>query len=413
MPISKPVLLGLSLSLFLVFFTFLGLHPSNTSNLRLNEVMAKNQIELNETFVSAKDKLTELSHLKQALAKLEFEAGDLETKAKIQCQVENVEKKLGFVLSASPSSSSASLPSSTAGKTLIVYAYLESGYAKKNLDFFLKLGVTERPDVDYVFIIQNFTATVEFPNFSNVKIVKRENTCYDFGSWGLIFKSLPNFYHYKYYMVINSSIRGPFVPPILWGTMYDGVKHRYQRRQKATDLHWSHVFTSRLNEVDRLSGIWISCLGLKEGLLPKQFANPHVQSMLLAFEGSTLELLMKHDIFKCWDHKELMIQEGEIGVSRLLLENNFNIVSLLGPYQGIDFRKPENKNCGLNQSPQVSGNYGRKIDPYETLFIKAKDDQICDAFGKRVTALTKHHLCLASGAEECPLQSWPSDKECY
>ncbi len=51
-------------------------------------------------------------------------------------------------------------------KTLVVYVYNEAqdGVPKANLEFFLALGVDEREDVDYVFVLQGpCSVTVHHP----------------------------------------------------------------------------------------------------------------------------------------------------------------------------------------------------------------------------------------------------------
>ncbi len=49
---------------------------------------------------------------------------------------------------------------------------------------------------------------------SNVRIVRHSNSCYDWGTFGWVLSSgLVDTAHYKNFIFLNSSVRGPFLPP--------------------------------------------------------------------------------------------------------------------------------------------------------------------------------------------------------
>jgi hypothetical protein len=126
-------------------------------------------------------------------------------------------------------------------RTLILYAYFEKNeiYAKA-FDYFIKLGVDQSDMIDYVFIIQGFNTSVSIPEYPNVKVLKRENTCFDFGAYGKALEwlgGIGNLSKYEFFVFINPSALGPILPKY-W----------------PTDLHWSKAFTSRLiNDVHACS----------------------------------------------------------------------------------------------------------------------------------------------------------------
>lgn len=51
----------------------------------------------------------------------------------------------------------------------------------------------------------------------NVRFVNHSNECYDWGTMGWLLSSkLVNPALYQYFIFMNSSVRGPFIPPYLW-----------------------------------------------------------------------------------------------------------------------------------------------------------------------------------------------------
>ena len=70
------------------------------------------------------------------------------------------------------------------------YVYHETDDARPNAEFFIRHGL--HSGADFVFILNGETDLAEvIPKRSNVKVVKRENTCFDIGAHGK--HSLPCF----------------------------------------------------------------------------------------------------------------------------------------------------------------------------------------------------------------------------
>jgi hypothetical protein len=128
-----------------------------------------------------------------------------------------------------------------------LYAYFEKNknYAK-TLDYFIKLGVEMSIDVDYVFIIQGYKTSVPIPRYPNVKVLKRDNTCYDFGAYGKAIEWLGGINKvrkYDFFVFINPSAIGPILPKY-W----------------PSELHWSKAFTLRLVNETHACSTSIVCL---------------------------------------------------------------------------------------------------------------------------------------------------------
>jgi hypothetical protein len=94
---------------------------------------------------------------------------------------------------------------------LILYAYSESESGRMNLNFFIEHGL--HAAADFVFIFNGETDAHELvPDRPNIRIVQRENKCYDIGAYGEILQKDDLYKPYKKFIMLNASIRGPFVP---------------------------------------------------------------------------------------------------------------------------------------------------------------------------------------------------------
>ena len=91
-------------------------------------------------------------------------------------------------------------------RLLVVYGFFEKDTMyQENMRFFLSHGLFISDTVDFVIVV-NGPTTVEFPKMANLEIVYRNNSCFDFGSWGTVLSTVaPGLY--KYFLVLNSSVR--------------------------------------------------------------------------------------------------------------------------------------------------------------------------------------------------------------
>eukprot|EP01039_Chlorochromonas_danica_P006782 gene6782-7493_t len=195
------------------------------------------------------------------------------------------------------------------GKTLVIYVYYEgSAMAQSNLLYFLRNGVQRSHLVDYVIIVQGQTslrilsALSNFSSFSptinssssatlrgsdgtaqlqwryhNLQVLYHTNTCFDIGTWGqlltYLYQTTQFALRYRYFIVLNSSIRGPYLPPV-WPSSQSHM--------------WPTALTSKLSESVKLVGLAVNC---PDGQGRKI---PHVMSMVLAFDQKTVEIWMMH-----------------------------------------------------------------------------------------------------------------------
>lgn len=193
-----------------------------------------------------------------------------------------------------------------------------------------------------------------------VLFVERENICYDFGSHAAGLAAAERWRgalrQYRYFVFVNSSVRGPFMP--LYATQ-----------------HWTSAFTTRLNALVKLVGTTISCQST-----PYVSDTPHVQSMVFATDGLGLAVLRRAGVFECTRadvplRMQDVITRAEIGSSVAMFEAGYAIDCLLLKYAGVDWREAWRRKlpCNGRLNPTVAANYdGISVHPLEVLFVKAK-----------------------------------------
>ena len=167
--------------------------------------------------------------------------------------------------------SSSSLKLTDTGRVLVIYVWVDK-YVESlgNLRFFIRHGVHPSQPADYYFILQkvNKTSVNEsiLPSLPpNAHYIQHENECYDFGTFGwFLSQNITNTTLYKYFIFMNSSVRGPFLPPYFPDDL----------------MWWFTIFTRLLTNEVKLVGPTINCE-----------VNPHVQSYVLVTDQVGFTLL--------------------------------------------------------------------------------------------------------------------------
>ncbi len=77
---------------------------------------------------------------------------------------------------------------------------------------------------DFVFILSGDNEAEKIiPVHSNIRYVKRENKCYDLGAYAETLLKDDLYKRYKKFILLNASLRGPFVPywsEACWSDLY-------------------------------------------------------------------------------------------------------------------------------------------------------------------------------------------------
>jgi hypothetical protein len=237
----------------------------------------------------------------------------------------------------------------------IIYAHYEgSAEFKANLMFFLKTGYIEDPNINYIFVI-NGQSTVIFPSKPNVTVVYRENKGYDFAGHGEGLKLLTR--SYDYYLFINSTVRGPFLPMYTRGL-----------------INWWDPFISLLKSDPNIKLVG-STINIEPASCIIDRISPHVQSYIFMMDGECLSFLQSEQIFnQSYDKIIDVIVNQEIGMSEKILANGWNISCLVPEYQGKDYRSKDLSGKIVGNILSPVNPLGRIVHPYEVIFMKTNRD---------------------------------------
>lgn len=252
-------------------------------------------------------------------------------------------------------------------KTLILYTTHE---INENLIFFCQNGYIDDENYYFIFIFNCLNLKIQFlPQQKNVKIINRNNTGLDFGAWtDTLFSKEDNifiFEKYDYFIFINSTVRGPFLP--IW--------HNSENNK------WPELFINKLNDKVKLVGTTIN--PCEYGTIHQ--VNGFVQSMFLVTDKIGLNIAMQNKIFDKNNTsmtKLELVFNNEPKFSQAILDSGYNISSMLYAYKDCDFRNIKLKNddhCHNNKYFDIN------INPYEVIFIKTNrniDYQVLEKYTK-------------------------------
>jgi len=251
---------------------------------------------------------------------------------------------------------------------VVIYSYYEKNDEYiKNLEFFLKNGIYD--DIDYVFCINGHECSLDIPKQSNIRTIYRDNVNYDFGAYDDAMKQI-NISTYDYYFLINTSVRGPFLPG-----------------KDRASMRWTEPFLKLLTGDVKLVGTTINILNVNDpselnkapiNILTNRGLKPpfaHIQSQVLLFDREALQYLISQQFFDQPVISDFMtfVMLREVMISQLILKKGWNINCLLPKYQGLDYRtiKDDINPTSVNGDPYYTGAYfGGNIRPYDVIFIK-------------------------------------------
>lgn len=168
-------------------------------------------------------------------------------------------------------------------KTLVMYIFANADpQYLTNLRYFVEHGVVESEEVDYIIVVQDSSSKedIQLPDLpGNAQYISHKNECYDWGTFGwlLLQSGEVNYAMYKYYVFLNSSVKGPFMPAYLWD-----------------EMHWTEAFTGSLTDTVKLVGPTISCVGVPfaANISNEWRKVAHVQSYAMATDQKGLQILI-------------------------------------------------------------------------------------------------------------------------
>lgn len=241
-------------------------------------------------------------------------------------------------------------------RDLILYSYHETAESMINFAFFRQHALHAKADFILMLNGEHSVELSKVAALPNVRIVERENRCFDLGGFHEILTANHTLTTaYKRFMFINSSLRGPFFPP--W----------------ADKICWSDAYWEKLDARTKLVGMSWNCAN---GILYP----PHLQSMVLAFTQETLLNILLPSM-KCYEDMGSAVTDGETQMANRIMQaggNVFAMESRFVAHAGVDGKdtaaflewcvdRPEKAGTG-GDDVLHTGNYeGSTLHPYETM----------------------------------------------
>ena len=198
------------------------------------------------------------------------------------------------------------------GKLLVLYVFHKF---TPYVQHFIDNSIFYDRNIDFVVICNNKECKFEVPSY--VKTFIRDNIGFDFGGWSDALLTDDLYKSYDKFIFVNSSVVGPFLP--------------YTITNK-----WTDVYINGLTDDIKLFGSSINTIGDPN--------RAHVQSYIFSMEKSTLEFLISKQIFSNTRYANTFVEavyNYEVAMSKIIIDNGWNIGSLLPYYRGIDFRNLE------------------------------------------------------------------------
>ena len=199
------------------------------------------------------------------------------------------------------------------------------------------------------------------PEQPNIRVIQRENKCFDLGGMGEVLRKDDLWKRYKRFITMNASIKGPFLP-------------RYSSK-----ACWTDIFLGRVTDTVKLVGTTVNCQ-----------PSPHVQSMLWATDGVGMGILLDpalaHSVPQadpwgtvddpvglsfCHETMDAAVH-SELGSTRLITSQGYGVDVLMTAYE-LSAGAGVEEYCKNGQFEDILYDkkyYGTNVHPYETVFIK-------------------------------------------
>lgn len=261
-------------------------------------------------------------------------------------------------------------------KNLVIYHYFEKDASyRDNLLHFLLFGVL--PELDYIFVMSG-NHSVQLPELPNVRYCFTAPKKSDFGGYAQLINEWLNLDAYANIFFINSSVRGPFIPPYHQQAWYAGFLEQMQG-----DVGMVGISICILKEDFRHSINYQARYG---GHPPYS----HIQTMAYVLRREVLTQLILDGFYRedRDSTKTLAIEDYEIHLSQLVLKLGWNLRCLLPEFNSIDYRLSHanpNPTSTVGDPNEVLGYFGRSAHPYETIFVKTNRDLYTAAYLDRLS----------------------------
>ena len=264
-------------------------------------------------------------------------------------QEERIRKQLNQVIDSGKYFKS----SSTWDRPLILYSYAEDPYSRANILYFMEHGLTDAADIIFVINGPTDIDTIIPKGIPNIRYIKRDNSCLDLGAKGevLLANDSALVKQYKRFILMNSSVKGPFMPTYETGC-------------------WMDMFLRPLSDEVKMVGTTYRCDPVQ-----------HVQSMVMATDRIGINVLLHGNTS---DHNEPLDTTGPTfnwhnlkGLS-YCAGNHFSAIETEISLTNLMYKAGYQVRVLMSQSMTsptfyeycILGGWG-DVHPYEVIFTKA------------------------------------------
>lgn len=236
-------------------------------------------------------------------------------------------------------------------KLLVLYVF---HVYNDRVQHFINNSIFYDENVDFIVISNNKNNNFEVPIF--VKKLFRDNVGYDFGGWSEALLTNNLYQNYDNFIFVNSSVMGPYIASYFTGK-------------------WTDIYLNGLINNVKLFG---STINLEDCRVV-----PHVQSYIFAMDKITLQYLINCEIFSITNYStsfDDLIRDKELLMSSKIIQNGWNIGSLLECFKDVDFTfsKKSFAECNFKvlDDPMYSYYRGAVWNETQLVFIKGNRVQI-------------------------------------
>ena len=242
-------------------------------------------------------------------------------------------------------------------KVLVLYVFHRYDERVKS---FITQSIFYNENIDFVIICNDKKINIDDDIIHyNVSVIYRDNIGYDFGGWSDALLTNDLYKNYTHFIFVNSSVIGPYLQPDYKGK-------------------WTDIYLENLKDNIKLFGSTINANPdyISLDINPK-LSWAHVQTYIFSMDKTTLCYLIEHGIFSNINYVETFqdaIWQREVKMSRLIIDNGWNIGSMVKRYHGLDFtfRDKTVFDYDINIVGDLMWkNYENKLwDNYDLVFVK-------------------------------------------
>ena len=258
---------------------------------------------------------------------------------------------------------------------LVIYHYYEKD--QSYIDNFLHfIQFAYRPELNYLIVIAG-SASIELPQASNIAYFYAKNQKFDYGGYAQAIKDLKFEINYANFIFVNSSVRGPFLPPHskkAWSNhLFDLCSDGVGIVGTAISLTPSHHAISKMYH-------------RKYGYAERnKNILAHVQSTCYVLSQEVLRVLIEDGFYDVHESlsKDETVRDYEMRLSQILLDRDLNLKCMLPEYNKPDYRSlsHEINPCSREGDSGFEYSYfGRTVHPYEAMFIKTSRNTSSDTY---------------------------------